>query len=73
MTDRRIVVLYNYVCPTCDLEIGPYDYDHKTIECGNGCGDLLRPVPRYAYLTTDEREDMGPKVIRKGHWKVKKG
>jgi hypothetical protein len=69
MNGTHTVFVYNYVCPTCGLTIGPYDYDHKVIECGNGCGNLLQPVFQYAYLTAAEREPLDTKVVRKGTWK----
>lgn len=71
ITEQHAVLIYNYVCPTCGLEVGPYSYDHKIIECGNGCGNLLRAVLQKAYLA-DAGPELEPKVIKQGKWGVKK-
>ena len=66
MSEPHSVLIYNYVCPTCGLTIGPYTWDHKLIECDT-CENLLNPILQKAYMTTaDEEEEPQPRVIRMG-------
>jgi DNA-directed RNA polymerase subunit RPC12/RpoP len=67
MNDRRIEIMYEYVCPTCGLTVGPYDYWHKLIECGNGCGNLLVPKVRYAAMVIKPRGTLENRAVQNGN------